>query len=150
VPRVTTANQNIITRIFKRMPLKQCNSGSSCVSAGYPNHDAGKAFSPSSSGASLCSQYMAVFFYAMRSFMVGVGIAAGHGLDDGGVGVRVPVGSRIFSSPRRPERLWAPTQPPIKWVPGVNRSGREADVIMLARAKLELHANNYKLSLVVV
>jgi hypothetical protein len=34
-----------------------------------------------------------------------VGIATGYGLDDPGVGVRVPVGSRIFSS-RRPERLW--------------------------------------------
>jgi hypothetical protein len=28
-----------------------------------------------------------------------VGIAAGYGLDDQGVGVRVPVGSRIFNSP---------------------------------------------------
>jgi hypothetical protein len=31
-----------------------------------------------------------------------VGIATGYGLDDRWVGVRVPVGSRIFSSPRRP------------------------------------------------
>jgi hypothetical protein len=37
-----------------------------------------------------------------------VGIATGYGLDDRGVGVRVPVGSRIFSSPRRPDRLWGP------------------------------------------
>jgi hypothetical protein len=37
-----------------------------------------------------------------------VGIATGYGLDDGGVGVRVRVGSRIFSSPRRPDRLWGP------------------------------------------
>jgi hypothetical protein len=29
-------------------------------------------------------------------------------LDDRGVGVRDPVGSRIFSSPRRPDRLWGP------------------------------------------
>jgi hypothetical protein len=34
-----------------------------------------------------------------------VGIASGYGLDDRGVGVRVPVGSRIFSSPSRPHRL---------------------------------------------
>jgi hypothetical protein len=46
-----------------------------------------------------------------------VGIATGYRLDDRGVGVRVPVGSRIFSSPRRPDRLWGPTQPPIQWVP---------------------------------
>jgi hypothetical protein len=37
-----------------------------------------------------------------------VGTATGYGLDDRGIGVRVPVGSRIFSSPRRPDRLWGP------------------------------------------
>jgi hypothetical protein len=37
-----------------------------------------------------------------------VGIATGYGLDDRGVGVRVPVRSRIFSSQRRPDRLWGP------------------------------------------
>jgi hypothetical protein len=35
-----------------------------------------------------------------------VGIATGYGLDDRGVGVRVPVGSIILFSPRRPNRLW--------------------------------------------
>jgi hypothetical protein len=34
-----------------------------------------------------------------------VGIATSYGLDDREVGVRVPVGSRIFSSPNRPDRL---------------------------------------------
>jgi hypothetical protein len=37
-----------------------------------------------------------------------VGIATSYGLDDRGVGVLVPVGSRILSSPRRPDRLWGP------------------------------------------
>jgi hypothetical protein len=37
-----------------------------------------------------------------------VGIATGYVLDDQGIGVRVPVGLRIFSSPRRPDRLWGP------------------------------------------
>jgi hypothetical protein len=60
-----------------------------------------------------------------------VGTATGYGLNDSGVGVRVPVGSRNFSSPRRPDRLWGPTQPPIQWVPGAlspgfKRPGREA------------------------
>jgi hypothetical protein len=41
-----------------------------------------------------------------------VGIATGYGLDDQGLGVQVPVGVRIFSSPRRPDWLWGP-QPPI-------------------------------------
>jgi hypothetical protein len=35
-----------------------------------------------------------------------VGIATGYGLEGRGVGVRVPVVSRIVSSPRRPDRLW--------------------------------------------
>jgi hypothetical protein len=37
-----------------------------------------------------------------------VGIATSYGLDERGVGVRVPVGLRMFSSPRRPDRLWGP------------------------------------------
>jgi hypothetical protein len=35
-----------------------------------------------------------------------VGIAAGCGMDDREVGVRVPVGSIIFSTPYLPDRLW--------------------------------------------
>jgi hypothetical protein len=35
-----------------------------------------------------------------------VGIATGYGLDDRGIGVRVPVGPRIFSCRRRPDRVW--------------------------------------------
>jgi hypothetical protein len=64
--------------------------------------------------------------------MAGVGIATGYGLDEGGIRVRVPVGSRIFSSPRRPDRLRG--QPNLLsngyrglFPPGVKRQGREAD-----------------------
>jgi hypothetical protein len=39
----------------------------------------------------------------------GAGITTGYGLDDRGIGVQVPVGSRIFSSPRRPDQLWGPS-----------------------------------------
>jgi hypothetical protein len=35
-----------------------------------------------------------------------VGIATAHGLDGRGVGVRVPVEARFFSSPRRRDRFW--------------------------------------------
>jgi hypothetical protein len=38
-----------------------------------------------------------------------VGIATGHGLDDQGVAVQVPVGARIFTSQCRPNRLWFPS-----------------------------------------
>jgi hypothetical protein len=66
-----------------------------------------------------------------RSQDSAVGIATGYGLDDREVGVRVPVGSRIFSSPRRPDQLGS-TQPPILCVPGtlspgVKRPGGEAN-----------------------
>jgi hypothetical protein len=39
----------------------------------------------------------------------GVCIATGYGMDDRGVAVRVPVGSTIFYSPYRPDRLWGPS-----------------------------------------
>jgi hypothetical protein len=56
-----------------------------------------------------------------------VGIATGYE----GVGVRAPVGSRIFSS-KSSRPTPGPTQPPIKWLqgesfPGVRLHGREAD-----------------------
>jgi hypothetical protein len=35
-------------------------------------------------------------------------IAAGFWLDYRGIGVRIPLGSRIFTSPYRPGRLWRP------------------------------------------
>jgi hypothetical protein len=44
------------------------------------------------------------YWTIIRSRDNAVGIATGYGLDDRGVGIRVPVGSRIFSSPRRPDR----------------------------------------------
>jgi hypothetical protein len=52
-----------------------------------------------------------------------VGIATGYRLDDRGVGVRVPVLSRIFSTSRP---ALGHTQSPIQWVsaslsPGVKR-----------------------------
>jgi hypothetical protein len=62
-----------------------------------------------------------------------VTIATGYGLDDRGVGVRVPVGgSRTFSSSRHPDWMWGSTQPPIQWVRGafslwVKQLGSEAD-----------------------
>jgi hypothetical protein len=53
---------------------------------------------------SICYTYMC--FIGSRDSAVGM--ATGYGLDDRGVGVRVPVGSRIFSSLYRPDRFWCP------------------------------------------
>jgi hypothetical protein len=41
-------------------------------------------------------------------FINAVGIATGYGLNNQGVGVRVPVGARIFTCPCRLDRLWGP------------------------------------------
>jgi hypothetical protein len=49
-----------------------------------------------------------VVIYIHMYVLNGVGIATGHGLDDVGVGDGVLVGLRVFSSPRRPDRLWGP------------------------------------------
>jgi hypothetical protein len=69
-----------------------------------------------------------------------VGIATGYGLDDGGFEVRVPVASRIFSSPNRPDRLWGPPSLLSNGYRGLSpvvmRQGREADHSPPANAKV--------------
>jgi hypothetical protein len=47
------------------------------------------------------------FRWVQSRFSV-VGIVTDYGLEDRGVWIRVPLGSRIFSSPRHPDRLWGP------------------------------------------
>jgi hypothetical protein len=60
-----------------------------------------------------------------------VGVATGYGLDDREVGVRAPVGARIFSFPCHPDRLW--DRPNLLYngyrgfFPGLKRQGLEAD-----------------------
>jgi hypothetical protein len=49
---------------------------------------------------------MSTPFYGGRASVVC--IATGYGMDDWRIGVRMPVGSRIISSPCRPPRLWCP------------------------------------------
>jgi hypothetical protein len=49
-------------------------------------------------------------FYGSRGSVVGITTA--YGLDDPGVEVRVPVGSRIFTSPHRPGVVWSPPSHP--------------------------------------
>jgi hypothetical protein len=66
-----------------------------------------------------------------------VGIATSYGLEDRGFGVRVPVGSRIFSTSSRPA-----LGPLIQWVPGalspgVKQPGREADHSSATRAEVK-------------
>jgi hypothetical protein len=70
--------------------------------------------------------------YATRSRDSLVSIETTYVLVDRGVGVRVPVGSRIFSFPMSSKPALGYTQPPIQWIPGalppgVKRPWREAD-----------------------
>jgi hypothetical protein len=57
-------------------------------------------------------------------------MVTGYGMDDRRVGVRVPVGSRIFTSQYGPDRLWSTTSYPMGTggsSPGVKRRGSEVD-----------------------
>jgi hypothetical protein len=75
-----------------------------------------------------------------RSLDSALGIATGYGLDDRGIGVRVSVGSRIFSASSKP--ALGPTQPPIQWISGVKRPGSEADLSQLvprSRKRAHIH-----------
>jgi hypothetical protein len=52
------------------------------------------------------AQFLSILYSSPHS---SVGIATGYGLDDQGEReFRVPVGSKIFTSPYRPDRLWGP------------------------------------------
>jgi hypothetical protein len=64
-----------------------------------------------------------------------VGITIGYGLGDRGVGVRVPVGSRIFSTSSKPALGF--TQRPMQWVPAALSPGREADHSPLTSAEVK-------------
>jgi hypothetical protein len=68
-----------------------------------------------------------------------LGIATGYGLDDQGVGVRVPVESRMFFMSSRPALV--STQTPIQWVPvfspEVKRPGREVDLSSPTSAEIK-------------
>jgi hypothetical protein len=60
------------------------------------------------------------------SIFYSVSIPTGYGLNDRGVGVRVPLGSRIFSSPHRPDRLWGPPSLLSDWYRGSFSGGKAA------------------------
>jgi hypothetical protein len=52
-----------------------------------------------------------------------VGIATGYGLDDRGVGVRVPAGSKNFLFSMSFKPTLRSTLPPLRWVAGSKASG---------------------------
>jgi hypothetical protein len=77
---------------------------------------------------SLSVNYPTIWRRSRNSY---IGIATGCGLDSWGVGVRVPVGGKIFLLSMFTRPVLGPTQPPIQWVPGnltpgLKRPGSEA------------------------
>jgi hypothetical protein len=52
--------------------------------------------------------YKCIYVYIFCSRDSVVGIVTGYWLDDREPGIRVPVGLRMFSPPRRPDRFWGP------------------------------------------
>jgi hypothetical protein len=66
-----------------------------------------------------------------KSRVSAVGIVAGYGLDDSGVRSSSPcrVKKSPFSTSSRP--ALGPTQPPVQWVSGLKRLGREVDHLQL-------------------
>jgi hypothetical protein len=54
------------------------------------------------------------------------GITTGYWLDDRGIGVRVPVGLKIFTSSCRPNRLWSPPKTSYPMGTGGSFPGRKA------------------------
>jgi hypothetical protein len=81
-----------------------------------------------------------ILFITTLSRDSAVGIATGYGLDDRGVGVRVSVWSRIFSTPSTP--TLGLTRPPTQGAPGalssgVKRPGHEADHSPTTSAKVK-------------
>jgi hypothetical protein len=70
----------------------------------------------------------------------------GYGLDDRGVRVRFPAGSRDFLSPIRSRTALGPTQPPIQRVPravppAVTRQERDANGLPISSAEIQKGGN---------
>jgi hypothetical protein len=47
-------------------------------------------------------------YYSVMSPASAVGVVTDYRLDGRAVGVQVPIGARIFSSPRCPDQFWGP------------------------------------------
>jgi hypothetical protein len=75
----------------------------------------------------VCIYSLTVFLLNFYCKSIAIGIATDYGLDDQGVEVRVPVGSRMFTSPCHPERLCGPPSLLSSGYPGVKRQGRDAE-----------------------
>jgi hypothetical protein len=62
--------------------------------------------------------YIWMYVYMHKSRGSAVSIAIGYALDDRRVGVPVPVGSRILTSPYHPDQLCGPPNLPSNWLRG--------------------------------
>jgi hypothetical protein len=94
------------------------------------------------------SRYFHMVYFSVRSPDSIASIAMAYSLDDQGVGVQVPVGPRIFSSPCHPHRLWSPPNllsNGYRGAPslGVKRTEREADHSLPTSAEVKENVDLY-------
>jgi hypothetical protein len=95
---------------------EQPGSGRTCIcqaiGIGYPASGFSWFFLATSSTAWTSPHFQKNYYLSPLLLLLSrdsvVGIATGYGLDDRRVGVRVPVGSRIFSCPRSQNWFWGP------------------------------------------
>jgi hypothetical protein len=76
--------------------------------------------------------YYHYYYNKFRSRVSSGSIVSDYGLDDRAIGVRSPQGQRIFPLASVSRPALGPTQPPVRWVPGVlspgqSAAGRDAD-----------------------
>jgi hypothetical protein len=100
----------------RKLHLEVCNIRKTIESENCTNNFSSNKLVKNSSDRNISKKYktkvIPIFNYCYMLWRVSrdsaVGIATGYGLDDLEFGVRVPVGSRIFTSPCCPDQLWGP------------------------------------------
>jgi hypothetical protein len=83
-------------------------------------------FFPSYCDVSEARRYFASTIQVARSRVSSGSIVSDYGLDDRAIGVRSPVGAKIFPLVSASRPALGPTQPPVKWVQGVLSPGVKA------------------------
>jgi hypothetical protein len=124
----------VTTEIYPTFKISNCSTNTASVPSIIMNRRIDVCLS-------FTKLILLIYADCIRSRDSAVGIATGYRLDDREIGVQVTVGSRNFSSPCRPDRLWAnPTSYLVGTggsFPCVKRTGRETDHSPSANAEVK-------------